>query len=335
MKLARKFVAGIANSKLTRRRCSILHKNCAPMELFKAGGQLSIDTYSKLLLIVEVGWMKKSLMVVGLCASASLFAQGPPPGRGAGRMGMGPGGPGMMGIGRTVTGAPYSGQEVTEESQTLANGNVITRKLTVNVFRDGSGRVRTERTVPAGRPGMGRPGTVEATTSAQTPRTVINIHDPVAGVSSELDATSKTAHQMTIPTRGGGNGFGGGRGPREANGQTASADPNVVRETLPMQTINGVQATGTRVTRTIPAGQIGNSQPIQVITETWHSPDLKVPVMTKRIDPVHGNVTTQLMNITRSEPDPSLFQVPSDYTVTHGRGARAGNGQNLPGAVKQ
>src|ERR1700758_4555158 len=99
--------------------------------------------------------MKKSLMVVGLCASSTLFAQGPPPGRGPGRMGMGPGGPGMMGMGRTVTGAPYSGQEVTEESQTLANGNVITRKVTVNVFRDSSGRVRTERTGPAGRPGMG------------------------------------------------------------------------------------------------------------------------------------------------------------------------------------
>ena len=179
----------------------------------------------------------------------------------------------------------------------------------------------------------GRPGTAQATTSAEAPRTVISIHDPVAGVSSELDATSKTARQMTIPNRG--NGFGGGRGPREANSQTASADPNVVRETLPMQTINGVQATGTRVTRTIPAGQIGNTQPIQVITETWHSPDLKVPVMTKRIDPVHGNVTTQLMNITRSEPDPSLFQVPSDYTVTKGRGARGVNGQNAPGAVKQ
>ena len=276
--------------------------------------------------------MKKSLIVFGLFASASLFAQGPPPGRGPGRMM----GPGMMGMGRTVTGAPYSGQEVTEESQTLANGNVITRKVSVNVFRDGSGRVRTERTVPAGRPGMGggRQGTAQATTSAAAPRTVISIHDPVAGVSSELDATNKTAHQMTIPNHGG-NGFGGGRGPREADGQTASADPNVVRETLPMQTINGVQATGTRVTRTIPAGQIGNTQPIQVITETWHSPDLKVPVMTKRIDPVHGNVTTQLMNITRSEPDPSLFQVPSDYTVTRGRAGRPVNGQNNPGVVKQ
>ena len=89
-----------------------------------------------------------------------------------------------------------------------------------------------------------------------------------------------------------------------------------------MQTINGVQATGTRVTRTIPAGQIGNAQPIQVVTETWRSPDLQVPVMTKRIDPMHGNVVTQLTNIARAEPDPSLFQVPSDYTVTKGHGPR-------------
>ena len=99
--------------------------------------------------------MKKSLIVLGLCAAATLLAQGPPPGRAPGHMG--PGGPGGMGMGpgmgRTVTGAPYSAQEITEESQTLANGNVITRKVQVNVYRDSSGRVRTERTVPAGHPG--------------------------------------------------------------------------------------------------------------------------------------------------------------------------------------
>jgi hypothetical protein len=42
--------------------------------------------------------------------------------------------------------------------------------------------------------------------------------------------------------------------------------------------------------------------------------------MTKRIDPMHGTTVTQLTNITRAEPDPSLFQIPSDYAVTKGRG---------------
>jgi hypothetical protein len=270
--------------------------------------------------------MKKSVILIGLCAVATLFAQGPPPGRGPGHMG--PGGPvGMMGMGmgmgRTVTGAPFSGQEVTEETQTLANGNVITRKNQANIYRDSSGRMRTEQTVPAGRPAPGQAATTAAT------RTIVSIHDPVAGVSSELDTNAKTARQMTIPNRGGNPDFRDNRGSREAHG--AASDANVVTADLGMQTINGVQATGTRVTRTIPAGQIGNAQPIQVVTETWRSADLQVPVMTKRIDPMYGNVVTQLTNITRAEPDPSLFQVPSDYTVTKGHGPR---GAMAP-AVKQ
>ena len=93
-----------------------------------------------------------------------------------------------------------------------------------------------------------------------------------------------------------------------------------------MQTINGVQATGTRVTRTIPAGGAGNAQPLQIVRETWVSSDLKQPVMVKESDPRMGTTVTQLTNITRSEPDPSLFQAPSDYTVTKG-----GRGMRGPG----
>lgn len=269
--------------------------------------------------------MKKSLMAIGLFTAAALFAQGPPPGRGPGRMG--PGGPGGMmgmgpGMGRTVTGAPYSGVEVRESSQTLPNGNVISQKSQSNVYRDGMGRVRTETTFTERR-GQGQMG---VQTAAQAPRTIINIHDPVAGVSRELNTQAKVAHETPLPNfqgRGGNGGPGGraGRGPNAA-GRTPAADPNVVTETLAMQNINGVQANGTRVTRTIPAGQIGNAQPIQIVTETWQSPDLKIPVMVKRSDPRNGTVVTQLTNITRAEPDPSLFQVPSDYTVTKGRGAR-------------
>jgi len=214
-------------------------------------------------------------------------------------------------MGRTVTGAPFSAQRVTEETQTLANGNVINRKAQVNIYRDSSGRVREERTVPAGHPGQGQAGT----TAAAATRTVVSIHDPVAGVDRELNPENKTARERVLPNRNNA-AFQGARGGRGPN----SNEPNVTTESLPMQTINGVQATGTRITRTIAAGQIGNAQPIQIVTERWESPDLKVPVMEKRIDPMHGTTTTQYTNITRAEPDPSLFQVPSDYTVTKGRG---------------
>jgi len=126
---------------------------------------------------------------------------------------------------------------------------------------------------------------------------------------------------MTLPANRGRGGNGAAPGSRGPNGMArtgATSDPNVVTESLSMQTINGVQATGTRVTRTIPAGQIGNAQPIQIVHETWTSVDLKVAVMVKTSDPRFGTTTTQLTNIVRSEPDPTLFQVPADYTVTKG-----------------
>jgi len=89
---------------------------------------------------------------------------------------------------------------------------------------------------------------------------------------------------------------------------------------LGTQTINGVQATGTRVTHTIATGAVGNEQPIQIVRETWVSSDLRVPVTIKVTDPLHGTTTTQLTGITRAEPDAALFQTPADYAVGQGRG---------------
>src|SRR5579872_7074851 len=90
----------------------------------------------------------KKLALTALLAAACLMAQ-PPGGRRGGPMGFGPGpggpgGPGGPEMRNTVTGAPYSGVEVTVEQQALAGGNVIQRQTTRNIYRDGQGRLRTE-----------------------------------------------------------------------------------------------------------------------------------------------------------------------------------------------
>ena len=87
------------------------------------------------------------------------------------------------------------------------------------------------------------------------------------------------------------------------------------REDLGRQTIEGVSATGTRTTWTIPAGAIGNLQPIKIVSEQWLSPDLQVLVLTRHSDPRTGENTYRLQNIVRAEPDRSLFTVPADYTL--------------------
>ena len=84
--------------------------------------------------------------------------------------------------------------------------------------------------------------------------------------------------------------------------------------------IEGVQAQGTRTTTTIPAGDIGNERPINIVDERWYSPDLQMTVMTKHSDPRSGETNFQLKNINRSNPPPTLFEVPSDYTVSAGGG---------------
>ena len=89
----------------------------------------------------------------------------------------------------------------------------------------------------------------------------------------------------------------------------------VNKEDLGQQVIEGILATGTRMTTTIPAGSIGNEQPILVVSEQWFSPDLKVLVMTKHSDPRSGENTYRLTNITQTEPARSLFEVPADYTL--------------------
>ena len=90
---------------------------------------------------------------------------------------------------------------------------------------------------------------------------------------------------------------------------------NAKTEDLGQQTIQGVVAQGHRTTMTIPAGQMGNERPIDIVNETWYSPELQTTVRSKHSDPRFGDTTYELTNIERAEPDPMLFQVPSDYKV--------------------
>src|SRR6185436_19717937 len=93
-------------------------------------------------------------------------------------------------------------------------------------------------------------------------------------------------------------------------------DPNVKTESLGRQLIEGVPADGNRTTMTIPAGQIGNEQAIQIVTEIWYSPELQTTVLSKRSDPRNGETVFKLTNISRAEPPRTMFDVPVDYKVS-------------------
>ena len=96
----------------------------------------------------------------------------------------------------------------------------------------------------------------------------------------------------------------------QLNGQDAQPD------NLPPKEIDGLKVTGSRATRTIPAGKVGNEKPIVISREVWTSPDLKVTVSTQTKDPRSGEQNYQLRNIRRAEPEAALMRVPADYAKT-------------------
>ena len=254
--------------------------------------------------------MKKlaQFCLILLLAAGIVLGQGPGPGgRRPGAFGHG-GGEGAFGMefagpgSRTpVTGAPYSAVQVTQFQQTLEGANQISRQTQSKVYRDSQGRVRIE--------GAAGPGAFhgQATTAS------VRIFDPVAGYSHVLNPQKMTAVSMAIPAPRQGASAAGRRAHDAAQRPNA---PQVLKEDLGTQTINGLAAAGTRTTQTIPAGAVGNAQPIQTVREVWISTDLKVPVMIKSSDPRFGTSVTQLTGITQAEPDAALFQVPAGYTVT-------------------
>jgi TonB family protein len=249
--------------------------------------------------------------------------------------------------GKAVKGAPYSAQAITESVQTLSDGNRIVNKSTAAIYRDSEGRTRREQSLRA----IG-----SLANGSEGPQTIL-INDPVAGTSYTLDPRTHVARKMPrmlfkfdrkVPAPAGekpGSGAGMGVGvmreppsigrvgpgrieieraqvPEMAGSDTqfiwGSGNHEAKAEALGKQNVEGVEAEGTRSTVTIPAGEIGNDRPIEIVNERWYSPELQTVVMTRHSDPRFGESSYRLTNIDRSEPARSLFEVPGDYTFKSG-----------------
>ena len=73
-----------------------------------------------------------------------------------------------------------------------------------------------------------------------------------------------------------------------------------------------------KVTRTIPAGAIGNELPIVITFERWYSAALDLLLQETRSDPRFGTTTYQLSNIGQS-PASTLFLPNPSFTQVEGR----------------
>ncbi len=227
----------------------------------------------------------------------------------------------MAGAGEVVTSAPYTATATTESTQALADGNRIVNKTSSFVARDSQGRTRRETD-------LHRIGTMQV----DSPKTVF-INDPTAhtqyiftpgGEATKVIRSNSTWKEepQILDLRN-------GKGERHVNQKvivnvqgshevqrSKESSEQVKHEDLGTQTIEGVSAQGKRETVTIPAGEIGNERPIEIVTETWFSPELHTMVLRKHSDPRLGDSTYRLTDIKRIEPDASLFQPPAGTKVS-------------------
>jgi hypothetical protein len=194
-------------------------------------------------------------------------------------------------------------------------GNQITQTQQSTVARDNLGRISTSETV------------TPPAASGKPAYTIQTIFDPVAGYTYELNSATMIAIQTPLPKM---------RGTRATSTSparpqpTGANNPQIAITSLGIKTINGESATGTQIMETIPAGAIGNAQPIQNIRATWVSTELKIPVEIQTSDARFGSSDLELTNIVHGDPNPNFFLVPSSYTIRQGgRGGRGGRG---PGA---
>ncbi|MBO0722831.1 MAG: hypothetical protein J2P41_18545 [Blastocatellia bacterium] len=228
-------------------------------------------------------------------------------------------------FGNTVKGAPFSATATTESIQTLIDGNQIINRNESTLYRDNEGRTRIEQTL----------GTIGKWVAGGEAKQLITINDPVAGVNYSLDPNNRTAYKgngiYAAPLPDGAFYMNRDVLPEKRIEITGDIAPDKQRKKLIMvkdsdangkktellgkQVLEGVAVELTRTTLTIPAGEIGNTMPIEIVDETWYSPELQMVVMSKHSDPRSGETTYRLTNINRSEPDHALFEVPPDYTV--------------------
>jgi hypothetical protein len=229
----------------------------------------------------------------------------------------------------SMANAPYSGEPKDETVRTLADGTHITNFMPgrgEKVWRDSQGRVRIEESMGGGM-------------DNKFP-TIVQIEDPVAGYIYVMDDINKVAHRVKAPAAparsmeprpmraapaeggGGGGGVGWGIGggitglPPAAAAASARPRPRTAgTEDLGTQMIDGVSVHGTRTTTVIPTGTVGNDGPITTTRDVWFSPELNLVIRTVTTDPRSGTQTSGIGNLSRDEPDPTLFTVPADYII--------------------
>lgn len=204
-----------------------------------------------------------------------------------------PNGPGMDIA--NIAGVPFTAKDVVSITRTLSDGTKVSHKTTNPVARDGKGRTRIDHHE-----------LVQANDDTPPKLTNYTIIDPATQLREVVYPDERLVRMyrfnpsmLAVVRRA--------PPPPPTEGVTRQSTD------LGKQTADGLELQGTRQTCTYAADLMGNDRPFQVMSDIWYSPQLQANVVTRHEDPRTNTETTGLTEISRTEPDPGLFDIPAGY----------------------
>jgi hypothetical protein len=206
------------------------------------------------------------------------------------------------------TDAPYTATMVTTsrlvDPQTGAVRESVMRTLQI---RDAAGRTRTETSRPY-------PGPYGQVIQLRE----IDVNDPVSRCSFHWGEPRTNAEEPTATVKCGPlkakylkKDF--AEGLVEQPTKTHFVDSEIFKEPLGKRVVNGVEATGVRVTETSTSPATGKVS--KLVTEVWVSLDLREQVELKTAAEEGSTLSFDLTDIRREQPDEGLFYPPEGYRI--------------------
>jgi hypothetical protein len=188
-----------------------------------------------------------------------------------------------------VADKPFVGRDHIEWTHKLEDGNDVALELYAFLARDSQGRIYREHV-----------SFVPANSNQQSNRREITLLDPVAHTRTvcfvatrHCIVTSYYASTKFVPP---------------PVGPQYNGTRYLSREPLGTDSIDGLSVLGTRETLTVNAGAVGNAHPLITTKEYWYSSDLGINLLTTRNDPREGKQVIRVVDLSRTEPDPSFFK---------------------------
>lgn len=195
-----------------------------------------------------------------------------------------------------VPNSPFSAVVDIERTIVRNDGSIMQLKSTHNVARDSHGRIHNElrALIPI--------------SSTDTPALMrIHLYDPQTRISTEINVPKRTFWTTTLDHP---------PATEPPSIRFAAPDGNAPpneftqQEDLGIRDFEGVVAHGIRQTQTV----ADNGKQFVITDEYWYSEELRVNLLIKHSDPRKGTTTMAVTQITRTEPDPAVFEIPEGYT---------------------